>query len=234
MSEQLDKALDALKTYDWGVDPNAIKPIDEAIVTTYKDTTARTNLEAKLVAILKTEAPQAAKDVICRALRTIGTAASVPALAALLPDEKLSHMARYALERIPGPEAGQALREALAKVGAKLKVGILSSLGARGETAGVAPLQALLADADPTVVRAAALALGAIATPAANAALAAVKPGAQTQGAIGEASLRCAEMLLADGKKAAAKATYQRLLANNPPKPVAQAATHGVQVCEAK
>src|SRR5688572_29872344 len=28
----LDKALEALKTYDWGMDPNLIKPIDEAIV----------------------------------------------------------------------------------------------------------------------------------------------------------------------------------------------------------
>ncbi len=36
----------------------------------------------------------------------IGTAESVPALAALLPDKDLSHMARYALERIPAPGSG--------------------------------------------------------------------------------------------------------------------------------
>ena len=35
---------------------------------------------------------------------------SVPTLAELLPDPRLSHMARYALERIPDAQAGAALR----------------------------------------------------------------------------------------------------------------------------
>ena len=160
MSEQLDKAFEALKTYDWGMDPNVLQPIDEAIVSTHGDAAARKDLETRLAAVLKTEASRAAKDVVCRALKTIGTAASVPALAALLADEKLSHMARYALERIPAPEAGQALRTALPKVTGKLKIGMISSLGVRGEEASLAPLQALLADSDAAVAQAAAHALG--------------------------------------------------------------------------
>ena len=28
----LDQAFEALKTYDWGTDPNALKPIDEAVI----------------------------------------------------------------------------------------------------------------------------------------------------------------------------------------------------------
>jgi len=44
----------------------------------------------------------------------VGTASSVPALAALLTDNELSHMARFALERMPAAEAGAALREAFA------------------------------------------------------------------------------------------------------------------------
>src|SRR6187549_3837745 len=141
----LDKAIEALKTYDWGTDPNVIKPIDEAIVTTHGDAAARKDLESRLSAALQSEAPRAAKDAVCRALRTIGTAASVPALAALLADEKLSHMARYALQCIPGPEAGKALVEALPKVSGKLKIGVVSSLGARGDSAAVASLQSALA-----------------------------------------------------------------------------------------
>lgn len=229
-----ENAFEALKTYDWGVDPKVLQPLTDAMLATHGDPAARQDLEVRLAAVLKSEVPRAAKDAVCRMLKSIGTGTSVPALAALLPDENLSHMARFALEFMSAPEAGAALREALPKVGGKLKIGVIASLGARGDAAAIAPLQALLADADPAVGRAAALALGAIATPAANAALAAAKPSVQTQGPIGDASLRCAEKLLADGRKAAAKATYQRVLASNPTKPVAQAATHGVQVCDAK
>ena len=93
----LDQAFDALKTYDWGVEPNVLQPIDEAITATHADPAARKDLETRLIEVLKTEVPRAAKDAVCRALKTIGTVASVPALAALLADEKLSHMARYAL-----------------------------------------------------------------------------------------------------------------------------------------
>ena len=234
MSEQLDKAFEALKTYDWGVDPNTVKAIDEAIVTTHADAAARKDLEGRLVAVLKTEAPRAAKDVACRALKTIGTASSVPVLATLLPDDNLSHMARYALERIPGPEAGQALRTALTKVTGKLKIGMISSLGVRGEEASVAPLQALLADSDAAVAQAAAYALGDIGSLVAAKALVTAKPTDATKGAIADASMQCAEHLLAANNKAAAKATYEKVLAGTPSKQVKTAATLGLQACGAK
>jgi len=231
MSEQLDKAFEALKTYDWGMDPNLIKPIDDAIVATHTDAAARKELEARLIAALKTDVPRDAKDAICRALKTIGTAAAVPALAALLADEKLSHMARYALERIPGPEAGQALREALPKVAPKLKVGILSSLGVRGEATSIAPLTALLGDSDAAVAAAAAHALGDIGSVDAAKVLVTAKPSAATKAAIADASLTCAGNLVATGNKGAAKITYEKLLASTPSKPVKEAATIGMKAC---
>ncbi|MCX6874167.1 MAG: hypothetical protein NTW21_10220 [Verrucomicrobia bacterium] len=230
----LDQAFDALKTYDWGVDPNVLKPIDEAIVATHSDAAARKELEARLIAVLKTEMPRAAKDAVCRALKTIGTAASVPALAALLADEKLSHMARYALERIPEPEAGQAMREALPKVSAKLRIGLLASLGVRGEATAIAPLQALLADSDPSVAAAAAYGLGAIRSLEAAKALVVTKPNAGTKAAIADASMACAETLLAAGNKVAAKATYEKILASTPSKAAKAAATRGLQACASK
>ena len=48
MSEQLDKAFDALKTYDWGMEPNLVKPIEDAIVATHTDAAARKELLGKL------------------------------------------------------------------------------------------------------------------------------------------------------------------------------------------
>ncbi|MCF7733492.1 MAG: hypothetical protein K9N23_17510 [Akkermansiaceae bacterium] len=230
----LDQAFEALKTYDWGVDPKVVQPIDDAIISTRGDAAARKELETRLAAVLKTDASRSAKDVVCRALKTVGTAASVPALAALLPDEKLSHMARYALERIPEPDAGQALRTALPNVAAKLKIGMIASLGVRGEETSVAPLQALLADSDPAVAQAAADALGDINSLTAGKALFNAKPTAGTKAAIADASMECAEKFLAAGNKVAAKATYEKLLSGNPSKQVQLAATRGVQACAAK
>lgn len=227
-----ETAFDALKTYDWGVDPKVLQPLADAIVTTHGNPAARLELETRLAAVLKTAAPRAAKDAVCRLLKPIGTAASVPALATLLTDENLSHMARYALELMPAPEAGEALRAALPKVGGKLRIGVISSLGVRGDAAGVAPLQALLADGDPAVARAAAYALGAIGSPEANAALASAKASPAVRAAMDDAALACAEKLVANGRKPAAKATYQRLLGGNPSKGIEQAAARGMKACE--
>jgi len=234
MPEQLDKAFDALKTYDWGVDPNVLKPIDEAINASHGKAAVRKELEERLISVLKTEVSRAAKDAVCRALKNIGSAAAVPALAALLADEKLSHMARYALERIPDPDAGQALRTALPKVAAKLKIGIISSLGVRGEAASIAPLQALLADSDAAVASAAAHALGSIGTVDATKALVTAKPTAATKAAIADGAMEGAENLMASGNKAAAKITYEKILASAPSKPVLFAATRGKQACADK
>ena len=229
MSEQLDKAFEALKTYDWGMDPNLVKPIDEAIVATHTDAAARKELETRLIAALKAEAPRAAKDTVCRALKTIGTAAAVPALAELLVDEKLSHMARYALERIPGSEAAQALIAALAKIAPKLKIGVISSLGARGEATSLVPLTALLGDADAAVASAAATALGDLGSLEAAKALVMSKSAAAAKGAVGAAALQCAQRLVKTGNKPAAKITYEKLLANTPSKAVKEAATLGLK-----
>ncbi len=122
--QDLDKAFEALKTYDWGTDRKTMNPIDDAVVATYGDAAARKALEKRLAAVLGSGASRSAKDYVCRTLKTIGTAESVPALAALLPDKDLSHMARYALERIPAPEAAAAMRDALPGLSGALKAGV--------------------------------------------------------------------------------------------------------------
>ncbi len=229
----LEKEFDALKTYEWGVDPKVLQPINEAIVSSHEDAAARKDLEARLIAELGSEKPRAAKDAVCRTLKIIGTAASVPALSALLLDEELTHMARYAMESNPAPEAGKALLAALPKANAKTKIGIISSLGVRREAAAVEPLQGLLVSSDPAIAHAAARGLGAIGSLAAAKALVTAKPSAVTKAAVADASLECAENLLASGNKAAAKATYEKLLASQPSKPVLNAATRGLQACTA-
>jgi HEAT repeat protein len=224
-----------LKSYDWGTDPKVLKPIDEAVVATHGDAAARKELESRLAAVLASSVSRDAKDYVCRKLMIIGTAASVPALAELLSEKDHSHMARYALERIPVAEAAGALRDALPKLAGALKVGVIASLGVRRDAASVPALAALLGATDTTVARAAAAALGAIRSAEAAKALAHAKPSAgEAKFAATDATLACAEGLLAGGKRAEALAVYKGLSNGDQPKHVRLAATRGMLACAGK
>jgi HEAT repeat protein len=123
--------------------------------------------EDRLLAVLTSGAPAHEKAAACRELKLAGTEKSVPALAALLTDEKLSQEARIALESMPYPAAGAALREAVGKASGLARAGVIDSLGQRRDAQAVPLLAPFLADRDPHVQAAAALALGKIGTAAA-------------------------------------------------------------------
>ena len=226
----------ALVTYDWGADEAPLTTIDRAVIAAHADQALRADLEKRLQAILGSGSSRAAKDYACRKLMLIGTAMSVPALAALLGDEDNSHMARFALERIDAAEAGAALRAALEAVQGELKIGMISSLASRRDTAAVPALAKLLAG-DASIATAAAEALGTIGTPEALAALAAADTAATggLGGAVVDARLACAEQMLAAGKRAEARAVYQALSDATRGKLAAKhvelAATRGILAC---
>lgn len=224
-----EAAFEALKSYDWGTDRNALNPIDEAITASHGDAAARLALETQLAAVLTTDVTRDAKDYVCRKLMLIGTAACVPTLADLLPDAELSHMARYALERIPAAEAGDALRSALASLDGALKIGMISSLSARQDAASIPAIGALLGDSDALIAKAAADALGIIGT--ADAAEQLVD--AEVTAPVVNAALACAESILADGDKATALMIYQKVLVADVPKHAKLAATRGMLACAA-
>ena len=230
----LDQAFEALKTYDWGQDTKVLQPIRDAVVASHGNADERKALESRLAAVLETNVSYDSKQFVCRQLMVIGTAASVPKLAVLLTDAKLSHVARYALERIMAPEAAQALRDALGKTNGKLKIGVIGSLGVRGEASGVACIAALLEDKDAAIARSAAIALGAIRSSAAARALADAKTKTDIAMDVADASLACAEALLAAGNKVEALGVYKRLLGGDPPKYVKLAATRGMLACAGK
>jgi HEAT repeat protein len=169
--------------------------------------------ETKLIAVLKSTAEINAKADACRELATIGTAAAVPALAALLADEKLAHMARYGMETIPGPAVDAALRDALGKLKGRLLVGVIGSLGVRHDDKAVASLTGLLKDPDAEVAQAAARALGMIGTADAAKPLLALLPTvpATNQLSLCEGLFRCAEALAVNGKNDQAIVIYDTL-----------------------
>jgi len=159
--------------------------------------------EAKLIEIIKSDAPPQNKAIPCKQLAVYGTKAAVPALAALLPNKELSSWARIALEAIPDPAADEALRQAVGKLEGRLLVGVINSIGVRRDPKAIATLVAKLKDADPEVASAAAEALGRIGgdqpIKALEPLLASAPPAVRSSVAYG--CVLCAERLL-DEKKA--------------------------------
>ena len=141
-------------------------------------------------------------------------------------------MARYALESIPVEESGQAMREAMGGLPSELKIGVISSLGARQDDQSVPALAKLLGDSDAAVARAAALALGAICNADAAKALQGAKsPEGTVAIAVTDAKLACAEAMLAGGDKKQALLLYRSLAGDEQPKHVRLAATRGMLAC---
>ncbi len=93
--------------------------------------------EAKLIAVLQSDAPPAEKAITCKRLAVYGTKDAVPALAPLLLDKELSSWARIALEAIPGPAADEALRSALGKAQGRLLIGVINSIAVRRDAQAV-------------------------------------------------------------------------------------------------
>ena len=185
--------------------------------------------EKKLIAVLQSNAPEKEKADACRELARIGTKDAVAPLAALLPDEKLSHMARYGLETIPSPAVDEALRAAAGKLRGKQLVGVIGSIGVRRDSKAVKLLANLLHDSDNDVAQAAARALGSIGDQAAAKALLDALSGvsAANQLAFCEGLLRCAEAATAQGNPKRAMEVYDRLRNVSAPQQVASAALRG-------
>jgi HEAT repeat protein len=189
--------------------------------------------ESDLIAVLESGLAAVQKCEACQKLRLVGTARAVPALAALLNDERVSQAARFALEALPAPEADLALREALGKTSGLLQAGVVDSIGWRRDASAVPLLEPLLTHPDPTIARAAAAALGRIGGPQALKALNAARTSiaAAARPALFEALLRCAEQLLAEGKTALARPVFESLAQPAEPEEVRVAAHAGLIRC---
>ena len=128
-------------------------------------------IETRLVKVLGSEAPWAAKQDICRVLWQIGSAQSAPALQKLLAQPETVEIACYAIADNPVPELGQALRDVLTGSAGKVALNLLNLLGQRRDTNAVAVMTPFLQSESPEVAVAAAVALGKIGGPSAVAAL---------------------------------------------------------------
>jgi len=157
--------------------------------------------EAELIAVLRSDASEADKALVCKKLAIKGSPAAVGDLAKLLSNERLASWARIPLEAIPGAEADAALRTAVGSLSGRLLVGAINSIGVRRDAAATSLLEGRLGDADAEVATAAAAALGKIGTPAAAAILAKQLTAAEPRlDPMAQAAIVCAERLLAAGQ----------------------------------
>src|SRR5438128_1251372 len=107
------------------------------------DPAAAKEKEQKAIAAIKSgNKPDMA--IACKQLAVWGSKDAVPTIAPLLEDKELTSWARIALEAIPGPEADQALRDALSKTQGRTLVGVINSLGVRKDAQATQPLIAML------------------------------------------------------------------------------------------
>lgn len=226
-----NELLEKLRSYDWGESRLALTEVTDAINKTHGNKEELANIEKALLGVLESDAKQAGKQFICRQLSIIGTENSVPTLAKMLTDETSCDMARYALQQIPGSTVDKALRNALPKTTGKTKVGIINSLGERGDIQAVPTLEKLMMfDSDMMVIEAAISALGKIAGPEATKALEKAKDKVHDKLKVValDAYLKCADKLVAEGKKNQALAIYKELQKEDLPKPIRTAAVRGM------
>ncbi len=176
--------------------------------------------EQALIRVLQSDAPPAQKAITCKQLAIYGAKDAVPALAALLPDKDLASWARIALEAIPDPAAGNALREAMGKLQGRLLIGAINSIAVRRDPKAVKGLVEKLRDPDAGVASAAAVALGRIGGAAAAGALERSLAGAPAaaRSAIAQGCILCAERYLAEGKSAEAVRLYDLVRKADVPK----------------
>ncbi len=191
-------------------------------------------MRTKAIEVLKSDAPFEQKSTACRDLARVGNKDCVPLLAGMLGDEKMSHMARYALEPIPDKAVDEAFRAALDKLNGKLLSGVIGSIGARRDTGSVDILAKYLNNGDGDVVRTTAMALGRIGTMDSGKVLLNALADAKGENVtrICDGLLTCGGNLLAEGRESKAKAVYDGMLSQNLPARLRAAALRGAVLCE--
>ena len=190
-----------LAKYEYGDESNAGEAVEKLLQETPGNQYGR--LEQGLIGVVTSKnATQAGKAIACRMLQQVGTERCIPAVSGLLGDEVLSHYARLVLERLKSEKAKQAMRDALEKAPARVKVGLLGSLGECRDAKAVLLAGQLAQSDDPDVATAAMRALGKIGGSQAAQRLAALKPGRVLVPVQMQAMVACAASL--SGAEAAA------------------------------
>ena len=229
---EIEEALRSARDYRWG-DRIAVQPLRKIAHHSAAYPEVQKKLAAGMADMLDGDATADCKKELCRLLAFVGSAEQVPALVDLLGDEDLTFAARDALERIEGEQVEAAMRKALGGASGETLIGLIHSLGRRGDEQAVKAVSGHLEDSNPAVAGAAVRALGQIGTGAAEKALrrAADDLAQEVLPVLDDALLNRAEKLLAGGKRDAAAQIYAELFKADRPAHVRVAALPGLLSC---
>ncbi len=227
---EIEALLAATATYEYGQSREPLVNLNEYLRFSAASPKLQQQNEKRLLQILTSRATLPGKQFICEQLSLWGSKQAVPVLKKMLSDSTTAEMARFALERIADPAAGQVLREALTKAFGKSRVGIINTLGQRRDIQAVVLLGKFVTAADPLIAAAAIKALGKIGGEEAAKILARAQSqlSGDLQALAGDAYLNCAEQFFAHGEKEKAASIYAQL---NSPKftaPIRYAAMRGM------
>ncbi|MEW6074062.1 MAG: ThuA domain-containing protein [Planctomycetota bacterium] len=225
----------AAAAYEPGASRLPLAAIENEVRRALDDPAQRGEAVERLLRLLRDEhSTPAGRAFACRQLSVLGGEECVPDLAPLLRDPHLSHLARFALQRISAPAAGAALRDALLDVEGDLLLGVLDSLGARRDGPAAAIVGAKLPEMTGDARAAAIEMLGRSGTVEAAQALevafSASPPETEERGRLSDAILQCARLLGAEGEPMRACALYDLIRASEPPRHVRLAALGGMAV----
>ena len=226
----IDKKLAAIANYERGMSTQPLIAVEELIRDSQNQPEQRKYIELELAKLLESNVTLDCKSFVCRQLWFIGTADSVPAIAKLLLDEQTADMACYAIGQNPSAEAGKVLREAMDKAPPKVQVRIINLLGDRRDSESVESLGKRIFSADMEIADAAVAALGKIGGDQARKILVETrdKGSPELRLAATDAYLRCAEHLVAEGKKEQAVVIYKELAGAQEPPFIRGAAIKGL------
>lgn len=147
------RLIRGISTYKIGDDRAAMIEIENAVNRAVGDSQALAKLIESL--LKDSKSTHEAKAWALRQLSHVGSKEQVPTIQPWLTDETLSHMARYALNRIEGDEAAAAFRSAINKTTGKVRIGIIGSIARRGDTKAIdAIIELAKGDDDATAVAA--------------------------------------------------------------------------------
>ncbi|MCK4874100.1 MAG: ThuA domain-containing protein [Phycisphaerales bacterium] len=231
--------FDAVTTYQFGESRLPLSEIAGQVRDALGDPEREREIEGRLIGLLSSdEATIACKMFACRQLALAGGDASVPVLADLLDDPQLAHMARYALERIPGKAVDTVLIQALHELDGELRIGVINSIGERGNRRAAKTLFKAAVGVDEPTRLAVVEAMGKLGGSQAVSALTRIaatsdaNDAPRVKAAALDGLLRCAEIMVDEGETDRAAALYRTLYDEPNPQHVRVAALRGLVLAD--
>jgi HEAT repeat protein len=204
----LEQSLNRLLQYQYG--DRGAKELERRLAVSARDPEQQKKAEDLVLKALEQAETPAARTLLGRQLRIVGSRACIPTVENMLAKKELRYVARYILAGLECSEAAEALHRALPASSGNNRAEIIASLAERGYTAALDDMVKGLADKDQTVVFASIRALGRLGGPQAVRALAGLRQTATgLLGAeIDHALIRCAESFLKVGNRKEAIRLY--------------------------